>query len=408
MPNDERPAFSRRSLLLGAAALGAGSTLAKGATQESPDFSTVDPYLTTQEKFRDVSRGKPLPHSLPPEKKVEAGLTRETWKLEVVSDPEHKADVRNPMTRENGKALDWEGLMRLAEKCSVSFLKIMTCNNIGRPLGMGLWEGVPLREVVWMADPRENLRRVFYYGFHNNDPKQMFRSSLPVGRILEDPPGLPPVILCFRLNGQFLAPERGGPVRILVPEAYGFKSVKWLTHVVLTNLHGANDTYADENNDVDSPLKTFARVLSVPKEAKADQPIPVLGLAQVGISGLSKVQVWACRADEAWPAEDKYFTGAPWKDAEILPPPATWGGGFPDGKLPGTPLGFDPETGKPKRWPLPLAKAHWSARLPGLPEGKYLLRCRSIDANGIAQPLPRPFPKSGRALIEQTEFVVKG
>jgi hypothetical protein len=226
--------------------------------------------------------------------------------------------------------------------------------------------------------------------------------------VLEDPPGLPPVILCTKLNGKYLTPERGGPVRIVVPEAYGFKSVKWLTHVVLTNLFHANDTYADGNNDLESPLKTYARTISLPKEAKANEPVLVTGLAQVGISGLVKVQVWAAPADEAWPADDPYFTKAPWKDAEILPAPSKWGGDLPEGKLPETPFGFDPGTGRPRRWPLPLTKAHWVAQLPGLPAGKYTVRCRTIDENGSAQPLPRPFDKSGRAGIEEKPLLVKG
>ena len=104
--------------------------------------------------------------------------------------------------------------------------------------------------------------------------------------MLEDPFDLPPVILCYKLNGEWLSPERGGPVRIVVPEAYGFKSIKWLTTVVLTNLSHANDTYADGNNDVDSPLKTFAATLNAPiASVKADEPIAVTGYAQVGISG---------------------------------------------------------------------------------------------------------------------------
>jgi DMSO/TMAO reductase YedYZ molybdopterin-dependent catalytic subunit len=389
--------LSRREILgLGAAALAGVPPLAPSARQEPPE-----PYLTPQEKFRDVSRGTPLPHKLSPEKRVEAGLTPETWKMEVVSDPANKAQIGKPLT------LDWDGLQRLAEKRAVRFLKVMTCNNIGRPLGMGLWEGVPLRDLIWLTDPQEDLRRVFYYGFHNNDPKQMFRSSLPIGRVLEDPPGLPPVIVCFKLNGQFLTPERGGPVRIVVPEAYGFKSVKWLSHVVLTNLAFANDTYMDGNNDIDSPLKTFARVLQIQKELKPDQPTVVQGVAQVGISGLSKVQVWVSRADEKGPEDDPMFTKAPWKEAEILPPPTSWGGGVPDGNLPGPTIGFDPGTGKPLRWPIPFTKAHWRATLPGLAEGKYTFRSRTIDSNGVAQPMPRPFKKSGHASIEEVAIVVK-
>ena len=248
-----------------------------------------EPYFTPQDKFRDVSRGKPLPHSLPDDKKREVGLTRETWKLEVTSDPEHPASIRNPFTKQDGTALDFAGLLKLAEKHSVRFAKSMTCLNIGCPLGTGIWEGVPLRELVWLTQPRENLRRVFYHGYHNDDPRQMFRSSLPIDRVLEDPFDLPPVILCYKLNGQWLDSERGGPVRMVVPEAYGFKSIKWLTRIVLTNLYHANDTYAEGNNDVDSSLKTFAATISVPREFKPGEPIPVTGYAEVGITGLSKV-----------------------------------------------------------------------------------------------------------------------
>jgi len=310
--------IERRSFLrLGAAAAASLGTRFPACAQETADLARSveesDPYLTPQEKFRDVSRGNPLPHKLPPEKMVQVGLTRETWKLEVLSDPEHKAVLQNPLTREKGTALDWGALMKLAEKKTVRFLKVMTCNNIGRPLGMGLWEGVPLRDVVWLTKPQEDLRRVFYYGYHNDDPKQMFRSSLPISRVLEDPPGLPPVIVCTKLNGNYLSPERGGPARIVVPEAYGFKSVKWLSHIVLTNLYHANDTYADGNNDLDSPLKTYARAISIPKEVKANETIPVTGLAQVGISGLSRVQVWIAPAGEPWTADDPVTGRAAWR-----------------------------------------------------------------------------------------------
>jgi DMSO/TMAO reductase YedYZ molybdopterin-dependent catalytic subunit len=358
-----------------------------------PAQAAPEPYLTPQEKFRDVSRGKPLPHTLPPEKKAQVGMTRESWKLEILSDPKHPAEIGQPLT------LDWDGLMKLAAKRTVRFMKIMTCLNIGRPLGMGLWEGVPLRDLVWLAEPKADLRRVFYHGYHNDDPAQVFRSSLPVGRVLEDPPGMPPVIVCTKLNGRLLTSERGGPVRIVVPEAYGFKSIKWLSHLVLSNLPTANDTYMDGNNDDDSPLKTFARTLSAPKELKAGEAFRVSGVAQVGMGGLSKVQVWVAPLgpkDET----DPHFAKAPWQDAELRPPPDDWGGDLPEGRLPSLPLGFDAATGKPKAWPMPYTKVHWTAALAGLPAGKHVLRCRTIDASGIAQPLPRPFQKSGHASIE--------
>lgn len=369
-------------------------------------------YLTLPDAFGTVERGDPLPYTHPPEKLREIGLVRETWTLEVVGDPAAPPKIESPLSRDVGTALDWAGLMKLVEQHSVRFLKVMTCNNGGSPLGMGLWEGVPLRTVIWLTKPQADLRRVFYYGYHNDDPKQLFQSSLPIGRVLEDPPGGYPVILCYRLNGEFLSGKRGGPVRMIVPDAYGFKSVKWLTRVVLTNAPAANDTYASGNNDIDSQMKTFARFVSRPAKVKAGEPVPITGLAQVGISGLSRVQCWLHPEEVDWPSDDPYFTKGDWKDAELLLPPdpaigGSWSGGLRDGRIPEGTLGFDPVTGRPRSWPMPNSTAHWATLLNGIRPGKYHLRCRTIDANGVAQPLPRPFPKSGRNSIEQVPLTVE-
>lgn len=416
-PNSPMPqqSFTRRSFL-GAGTGGAAAFAGFPATQQTQSFppelataiAALDPFMTPPENFRDVSRGKPLPHSLPPEKLAEVGLTRETWKLEVLSDTDSNATrLKRPLKKEDGTALDFQALLQIGETSAVRFAKVMTCLNIGCPLGTGIWEGVPLREIIWRTQPVENLRRVIYYGYHNNDEKQMFRSSLPIGRILEDPFDLPPVILCYKLNGQWLSPERGGPVRMVVPEAYGFKSIKWLTHVILSNMAAANDTYIDGNNDIDSPLKTWAATLAVPRAAKADQPIPITGYAQVGISGLAKVQTWVCRQGTE-PGDDPDFITAPWVDATILEPPpqGSWGGTLPEGRIPVGTLGFAPD-GSPKHWPLRLCKVYWATLLPGLPPGEYTLRSRTIDEKGHAQPMPRPFRKSGHAAIEQVNFVVE-
>jgi DMSO/TMAO reductase YedYZ molybdopterin-dependent catalytic subunit len=409
----EHQALTRRYFLaLGAA--GAATAVAAEAERDQPlapellrAIEKLEPYFTPQEHFNDVSRGKPLPHSLAEAKKREVGLTRETWKLEVVSDPEHPAKLGKQLTRKDGTALDFKALLDLGRTRAVRFAKVMTCLNIGCPLGMGIWEGVPLRDVVWLTQPKADLRRVFYHGYHNDDPKQMFRSSLPVGRILEDVYDLPPVILCYRLNGHWLDSKRGGPVRVVVPEGYGFKSIKWVQRIVLTNLAHANDTYADGNNDIDSPLKTFAAALSVPHEVRKGEAIPVTGYAQVGIGGLARVQVWIERADRKWPADDLHFTRAPWRDARILPPPKRWGGKLPDDAIPKDTMGFDPVTGTPRAWPMRLCKVHWAALLPGLPAGAYTFRCRTIDEKGLAQPMPRPFRKSGHCAIEETKVTVK-
>ncbi|MHC4180158.1 MAG: molybdopterin-dependent oxidoreductase [Planctomycetota bacterium] len=363
-------------------------------------------YLTPLEKFRMAGRGKPPPHQLPPEKLREVGLHRDTWRLEVIPDPESDSKVERPLSKERGTALDWQGLMKLAEKHAVRFMNVMSCTNGRSPFGMGLWEGVPLRHVIWMAKPTANVRRVFYYGYHNEDPEQRFQSSLPIGRVLEDPPGERPVILCYKLNGKWLSPKAGAPVRMIVPDGYGNKSVKWLQRVVLTNSFQANDTYAGWNNDTASHIKTCARFLHAPENVKPGRPVPITGVAQVGMSGLSKVQYWLHPEGDPLPEDDPYFTKADWQPAQILPPPDDWGGGLPDGKLPPIPSQIDPDSGKPLVWPMRDTIVHWAALLTDLRPGKYHLRCRTTDAEGIAQPMPRPFPKSGHNAIQRVTLIV--
>nr|MCU0871543.1 hypothetical protein [Pirellulaceae bacterium] len=95
-----------------------------------------------------------------------------------------------------------------------------------------------------------------------------------------------------------------------------------------------------------------------------------------------------------------------WRDAEILPPPEHWGGGLPEGRLPPVPAQFGTD-GRPLAWPLRNAIAHWAALLTAPAAGQFELCCRTIDANGIAQPLPRPLPKSGRNELQRVPMTVE-
>ena len=146
--------------LLTAAAAASISADQQEQTQLAEVLKDLEPWLTEQDEFRDVSRGKPRPHSLSEEKRAEVGLTRETWRLSVTSDPENPARILNSL--EGDSAFTFDDLMQLAETRAVRFPKVMTCLNIGCPLGNGIWEGVPLRDVIWRTQPSENLRRVFY------------------------------------------------------------------------------------------------------------------------------------------------------------------------------------------------------------------------------------------------------
>jgi DMSO/TMAO reductase YedYZ molybdopterin-dependent catalytic subunit len=366
-------------------------------------------YLTSPEAFRDVSRGHPKPFTLKGDDLIKAGLTPEVWRLEIVSDG--STQVEKPRRLEDRTAIDLTTLQELGRRHGLKYLKAMQCLNIAQPLGQGLWEGVPLRDVLALAGKVNNIRRVYWCGFHNNDPKQLFQSSLGFNQVMETPPGSLPVFLAYRLNGQPIPLVRGGPVRMIVPWAHGFKSIKWLQRITLTNDYKANDTYADGNNDPDSYLKTAAYFDDGPQTFRAGDVIEVRGVAMAGWSGLKAVQYWL-RPDTGThgrlPADDPAWTTAGWKPCRIEPPPSRWGGSLPEGVLPSDIWGFDRETGKPREWPMRFSLAQWTATLTGLPQGAYELRVRAIDLNGHAQPEPRPYPKSGRNEIQYRPVMVAG
>ena len=80
--------------------------------------------------------------------------------------------------------------------------------------------GVPLSELV---DPLPEGRFVSFGAFSHRD----HHTSLPVGYALEHS------WVVHRVEGEPLAPEHGGPVRVVTPGKYFYKSIKWLKSVTL-------------------------------------------------------------------------------------------------------------------------------------------------------------------------------
>jgi len=373
------------------------------------------PLLTKADDFADVSRGNPKPFTLTGDALAQARLTPETWRLEIVTDTFTSDAVKEPATMakqftlDGGDALDLPALIELGKKHSVRFLKAMQCLNIAAPLGQGLWEGVPLREVLRLCGPMRNVRRVYYWGFHNNDPKQIFQSSLSYTEAMETPPGELPPFIAWRLNGEPIPLKRGGPVRMIIPWAHGFKSIKWLQRIAVTNDFKAADTYAIQNNDPESHLKTAAYIDHAPEKFPAGRPIFFTGLALSGLSGLQRVEWWLHRTEpDAKPVaqDDETYRAAQWTPAELEAPPSDWSSVLPAGTSSKDVLGFDPKSGKPTAWPLRYSMISWSATLRDLKPGKYEFRARAVDLNGFAQPEPRPIPKAGKNAVEVHRFEV--
>jgi DMSO/TMAO reductase YedYZ molybdopterin-dependent catalytic subunit len=375
-------------------------------------------FLTPAESFYEITRSKP--YRLSGDQRKAAGLTPGTWRLEIVGDdPPWQPVLKKRFRKEDQSALTYEDMDALFQARPVRCVKTLQCLLDSPPSGLcsnGLWEGVALRDVLARLGRLQKVRRVYYWGYHEK-PREKFVSSLSLSEILETPPGHLPVFLALRLNGRPIPIERGGPVRMLVPESYGFKSIKWLNRIVLTNDYRANDTYATEMGDVPhapdpfSPMKTLARLdVHAPQQYRSGEPITLRGVAVVGASGLKRVEYWI-RPDQGTHGEldldDPAWEKAQWMRAVLATqPPGNLGEGLPGAQIPEGVLFVDPTTHRPQMWPLPFSWIAWEARLEGLKPGAYEFRVRAVDLNDFAQPEPRPNPQSGIADIPCMTFVV--
>jgi len=79
------------------------------------------------------------------------------------------------------------------------------------------WKGVPFSEIVKRAQPKAQVTHVIQYA--DND----YTTNLPLSVLLDDD-----VMIAYEYDGAPIEPIHGGPVRMLVPKRYFWKSAKWL------------------------------------------------------------------------------------------------------------------------------------------------------------------------------------
>jgi DMSO/TMAO reductase YedYZ molybdopterin-dependent catalytic subunit len=80
------------------------------------------------------------------------------------------------------------------------------------------WEGVHIREILQRAVPTAAAKYVMAHSFTN------YTTNLPLEALDDDD-----VLIAFKHDGEELEAEHGGPVRLIVPELYAYKSAKWLS-----------------------------------------------------------------------------------------------------------------------------------------------------------------------------------
>jgi len=135
-------------------------------------------------------------------------IALENWRFEVYG------EVRNPFK------LSWNEFLRLPRTDEVSDFHYVT----GWTKLDNNWEGVRFSEIVKLAQPTARAK----YATIECDGAA-YTTSLPLEDLVRDD-----VLFAYALDGRHLTPAHAGPLRLVVPDKYAYKSAKWVRAVKFT------------------------------------------------------------------------------------------------------------------------------------------------------------------------------
>jgi DMSO/TMAO reductase YedYZ molybdopterin-dependent catalytic subunit len=135
---------------------------------------------------------------------VQPQIRLDTWRLEL------RGLVENQLT------LSWKSFLALDQTAKVSDIHCVTTWSRYE----NRWQGVATRDLLDQAMPRPEATHVMlssYDGYETNLPLADFAA--------ED------AILATHWEGEPITAEHGGPLRLVVPHLYFWKSAKWLRRI---------------------------------------------------------------------------------------------------------------------------------------------------------------------------------
>ena len=135
------------------------------------------------------------------------GFDPATWRLGV------GGLVERPMT------LNYDQLRALPRVNQVSDFHCVT----GWTVDNVRWGGVRINTILEQVKPHSNAGAIQFVSAENP-----YVDYLTLDQAL-----LPEVMLAYEMDGRPLPREHGAPVRLVIPEMYGYKNVKWLMQMNL-------------------------------------------------------------------------------------------------------------------------------------------------------------------------------
>jgi DMSO/TMAO reductase YedYZ molybdopterin-dependent catalytic subunit len=87
-----------------------------------------------------------------------------------------------------------------------------------------LWEGILLKDLLDQVEVKNSANTVIFYA------EDGYSTSLPLDNILEKD-----MMLAYKMNGVTLPPERGYPFQLIAEDKLGYKWIKWITRIELSD-----------------------------------------------------------------------------------------------------------------------------------------------------------------------------
>lgn len=87
-----------------------------------------------------------------------------------------------------------------------------------------LWEGVLLRDVLKDAHVKKSAKTVIFRAYDG------YSSSFPIEYFYDKP-----IIMAYKMNKVEIPPERGWPFMLVAEDKWGYKWVKWITDIEVSN-----------------------------------------------------------------------------------------------------------------------------------------------------------------------------
>ena len=87
-----------------------------------------------------------------------------------------------------------------------------------------LWEGVLVKDLVEAAGVDPNATTVIFYAYDG------YSTSVPLDYIVENN-----ILMAHKMNNVTLPPERGFPFQLVAESKWGYKWIKWITEIELSD-----------------------------------------------------------------------------------------------------------------------------------------------------------------------------